>query len=351
MLKMEDVRPSNIALRSVDRRSDYYEKLRKFAYYSKVKPITVRKRLDLYDDKIYYEIIDGLHRYTVCKELGYTHIPARIVNCQDSEEAMIMQIMCSKEGLPVTDEEYSRQLQRLMSLDSMMTINVLALKIDRTKGWISAMLGLGELRGDIWAIIINGDLVVMNAYGLAKLNIREQAKFYERAKTMSPQEFIPLVNNRVRELADAEAKYGSKENWNHPCNPCGEVTLTAPQNIPPPADLKRMKKDIVNMHQAFNKAINNTKSAFDLLHEKAKIVIDYDDIREKGQPIGEPLTRSGWDHIRGHGDAAYAYCRGDVLVLYTGRCWAINNPRIPKLSNLSFITVVEAQEFVESCGA
>ena len=176
---------------------------------------------------------------------------------------------------------------------------------------------------------------------------------------------MPAVNIQIKELRD-EARSGRSirqqdlQRKLYGKNPCGEVTLsgrrrrlnpeqqfTLPKEPLAAATAAEIKDEIAAM-KTFKAGINSLKPWGEVPAE----LIDMNDIRPKGEPIGTPeeltpLSRSGWDHLTDKGDAAFAYCRGDILVLYSSGAWRIWYPKVPALRQIAFGSVIQAQEFVE----
>jgi hypothetical protein len=62
---------------------------------------------------------------------------------------------------------------------------------------------LTKLIPEIQHLVDEDKINLTNAYSLAKLPADEQANFLDRSMTMKPEEFLPTVNNRVKELREA----------------------------------------------------------------------------------------------------------------------------------------------------
>lgn len=66
-----------------------------------------------------YEIVDGEHRWTVCKELGYTTIPAQVVDMNDTEAKLKTVQLNYLRGnpVPIRMANLIHDLNRTMTLD------------------------------------------------------------------------------------------------------------------------------------------------------------------------------------------------------------------------------------------
>ena len=63
-----------------------------------------------------------------------------------------------------------------------------------------------KLTEQVSELVDGGEIGLSNAYALAKLSPEEQSDFVERAMTMPPQQFVPTVNARAKEVRDANRK-------------------------------------------------------------------------------------------------------------------------------------------------
>lgn len=61
-----------------------------------------------------YEIISGHNRVQCCKELGYSTIPAQIVNCDDNRATLIMldTNLCNRDKIPPVEKGYAYKMKK-----------------------------------------------------------------------------------------------------------------------------------------------------------------------------------------------------------------------------------------------
>ena len=199
------IRENPVALRTVDRESESYIGLiASIKQQGFMGAITVRSREDTETGETYYELVDGLHRYSAAKDAGLSDIPANIVT-MDSDSVMEAQILANIHKIETKPMDYTNQLKRILSRNPLMTEAVLAQKVAKSPQWISQRLGLTKITNPKIVEMVNeGIIVLSNAYALAKLPDEEQLDFLERAQSLSPEEFIPACNERVKELRKAQ---------------------------------------------------------------------------------------------------------------------------------------------------
>lgn len=199
---VSSIRENPVALRGVDREDEKYISLRDaIGNQGMLNPINVREKTDP-DGSTYFEICDGLHRYSCAKDLGLDTIPVNVLDKTDAEvlEAQVTANLCRIDTKPVA---YTKQLQRMFTLNPTLTLADMAEKVSQSPSWVTARLGLLKLDDAIQALVDDGKINLSNAYALAKLPKEEQGNFVDAAITMVPAEFVATVNKRAKELRDA----------------------------------------------------------------------------------------------------------------------------------------------------
>jgi len=200
-----EIRENPVALRSVAQDSEEFQGLvESIRNVGILNPISVREKKDEEAGVSYFELVDGLHRFVASKEAGLTTIPAIIVSLSDDMvlEAQIIANIHKVETKPV---QYSQQLRRILARNPMMTESELAVKLGKSPQCIRERLGLTKITNvEIASLVDEGKIKLANAYALAKLPAEEMADFVDRAMTLPPDEFVPQVNSRVKELREAK---------------------------------------------------------------------------------------------------------------------------------------------------
>lgn len=205
-IALDLIKENPVALRPVNRKEPaYLELVESIREKGVLNAISVREVYDEETGKTYYGLIDGLHRFTAAKDAGLTDIPATVKNMDDAEveEAQIMANIHKVETKPA---EYSKQLQRILARNPLMSEIELAKRLSKSPAWLRERLGLNNLGAKIQDLVNEGKVVLSNAYALSKLPEEEQLDFLDRAQTQSPAEFVPAANARVKEIKEAKRK-------------------------------------------------------------------------------------------------------------------------------------------------
>lgn len=196
------IRENPVALRSVNRTSEQFIGLVDSVRRNGVlNAIVVREIIDPESKQQLYGLVDGLHRFSAASDAGLTEIPAQVCLFDDAEtlEAQVLANVHKVETKPV---EYSKQLMRILAQNPTRTVTELANRLSKSGSWLGERLGLTKLVSEIQSLVDEGKVNLSNAYALAKLPADEQTNFVDRAITMSPQEFVPTVHARVKEIRD-----------------------------------------------------------------------------------------------------------------------------------------------------
>jgi ParB/RepB/Spo0J family partition protein len=211
VIPMAAIKPSDVALRTVDKESEAYlglvDSIRERGVQNS---IAVAARKDEQGQE-YYVLVDGLHRYTAAMDVGLEVIPATILQATDDAAVLESQIVGNLHRVETKGTEYSKGLRRLFLNNPLLTMSELAAKLSKSPSWLADRLSLVKLIPEA-ALKVDEDTVsLVNAYALAKLPADEQANFLDRAMTMEAGEFNGIVNERVRAINKANREGNNAE--------------------------------------------------------------------------------------------------------------------------------------------
>jgi len=202
-IALVDIVESPIALRTVVEDSEkVHEMLESVRSKGVIEPIQVRL-LKEGKDIGKYCIINGLHRFTCAKRAGMATIPARVMDVTEAV-ALEDQIVTNIHRVDTKPVEYAKALKRMLSYYPLMTMAELAAKIFQSTTWISERFNLLSLPAEIQHSVDAGEISLTNAFALSKLPPTEVCNFLERAMTLPPGEFVPLVDQRKKEIQAAK---------------------------------------------------------------------------------------------------------------------------------------------------
>lgn len=201
-VKLSDIAQNPVALRNVDRQSEDFINLKNSIQKQGVlNAINIRPAKEGSDKK--YELIDGLHRYMASLEAGVKEIPAQIISMDDAQ-VLQAQLIANVHTIKTKPVEFAKQIQRILSTNPTFTISQLATELSVSPTFISERLGLLKLDKKIAALVDEDKITLSNAYALAKLPPEEQANYLQQAQATKPNEFVPQVNARLKEIREAK---------------------------------------------------------------------------------------------------------------------------------------------------
>ena len=213
VVNVDAIRENPVALRNVNMEGEGYiglcESIRSVGL---LNPISVRRKTESIEgvDVTYYELLDGLHRYTAVKSCGIKEIAVNIKSLDDAA-TLEAQTMANLHVVAMRPVEYTRQLQRIFGANPTLTLSDMAAKICKSTTWISLRLNLLKLEKTIQKFVDDGQIKVSNAVALSKLPPEEQGNYVEQACIMAADEFVPLVQTRAKEIKDAARQGRSSE--------------------------------------------------------------------------------------------------------------------------------------------
>ncbi len=204
---LDEIRENPVALRAVNRQSEEYQGLvDSIKEKGVINAINVRRKHDDESNTDCYELIDGLHRFSACKDAGLSSIPALVLSASDAD-VLDLQLAANIHKIETKPIEYTQQLKRILGLNPMMTIIDLAAKVNKSIGWINDRMSLTKIQDtDIKNLIDDGTISLGNAYALAKLPPEEHAQYLEAAINTPPNEFVATVNERAKEIREAKRR-------------------------------------------------------------------------------------------------------------------------------------------------
>jgi ParB/RepB/Spo0J family partition protein len=193
-------------LRPVNRESVEYLELRdSIAHQGLLNSICVRPAVRRPG---YYEVVDGLYRYTVACELRLPALPCIVKQNITDEDVLALQIQANALRPETTAIEYARQIRRIKDAITKRqgrdaTLADVSNAIHKNVDWIGAQLRLLGLRPDIQTAVERGEIPLGSAYMLAKLPRVQQGEFLQTAKTTPAREFAPVVARLLKQIQEA----------------------------------------------------------------------------------------------------------------------------------------------------
>jgi ParB/RepB/Spo0J family partition protein len=201
---ISDIRTNPVALRELQKDSEAYHNLvADIGRRGILLPITVMEKTDEATNEVFYQIIDGLHRFSGACDNNLEAIPGVVLDISENDvvETQIAANLVKVDTKPV---EYTKALQRMFSVNPTLTVPELAERISQSTAFIMQRLSLLKLDPTIQKLVDQGEIKLANGYSLAKLPKEEQHEWTDRAMALPPAEFQPAVNARVKEIAEAK---------------------------------------------------------------------------------------------------------------------------------------------------
>lgn len=181
----------------------------------------------------HYQVVDGMYRLAICKDLELETIPCVVKDVTD-KEILSLQVIANAVRPETTVTDYAKQLKRLQKAYPEITVPELAVMIGRSSPWIYQQLSLLNVAEDTQRMIDRGEIPLANAYMLAKLPMYVQHNYVEQAMVLPTRDFRQLAQDVVRKFMES-ARHGKLETC------FGGVADLTPQPYLRP--LKRIKEE------------------------------------------------------------------------------------------------------------
>jgi ParB-like chromosome segregation protein Spo0J len=209
MLTTTDIRPDADGIREVDKESEKYLGIKAAIAEANEKgmvfeAITVRPQL--IEGEFFYEIINGLHRWTAHMDLGIELISAAVNKASD-KEAKVAQVVLNLHREDTKPSAFAKGLKQYMDLqDEGITMAELSKVFSASSQFIKGRLSLLKIESErVLELIDASDICIQNAYAMTKLPVDEQESWADRAITELAGVFVPAVTARCSEIRKANA--------------------------------------------------------------------------------------------------------------------------------------------------
>lgn len=194
------IRPGTVSLRPAQTASDEYVQLRmNIKQHGMLQPLRVRERTDEATNEKYYELIDGLQRFTIATELGFEEVPVVLSTASDIQ-VLVQQMALNAVRVQTQPAQFAQQLARIMLMKPTTTKAELSTMVGMSPAWIDQRLSLVKLIPEIQDLVDQGIITVSNGYQLARLPAPEQPNYVEAAQTTGAAEFINVIAGRLKEI-------------------------------------------------------------------------------------------------------------------------------------------------------
>ena len=192
----ELIEPASILLRNVDETAVEYMELRdSIARNGLLNSICVRPKGDR------YEVVEGMHRYTACKYLGWKSIPC-IVRQLSDKEVLYLQVTANATRPETKPAQYARRLHHIQNQFPDVTLGDLATMVGKSPEWVAGLLDLVFLTPEMQASVDRGEITLSNARLLSKIPFVHQTEFFDQARLMRTADFEKVVTPYLRNLME-----------------------------------------------------------------------------------------------------------------------------------------------------
>ena len=152
-----------------------------------------------------FQVVDGLHRTTVARELQLDELPCIIKDVTDSE-LLMLQLSANAVRVETKPVEFARQIRRILKEHPDMKIGEMSVRLNKSAGWIGQQLSLLTLSDRDQLAVDRGEIGLANAYMLAKVPKMARADVREQARHLSTREFKALAAGIIKQFTEQVRK-------------------------------------------------------------------------------------------------------------------------------------------------
>ena len=201
------IKPPWVIMRLVDKNSLDYMELR-----DSIRDIGITQSLSVRQlDCDKYELVTGLHRFTIAKELDIEIVPCIIVVADNVEviQHQIQENCCLRRPNHI---QLARHVKKLLLADTDLTLADLAYRLHKSPGWVRKVLSLNYLIPPARKMLEQCEFSMDVGVILAKLPKTIQEELLEDALNMTAGEFSQHCLRISRSYKTA-SKQGVSLNW------------------------------------------------------------------------------------------------------------------------------------------
>jgi len=199
-----DIHETRLLLRLVEKDSLEYMELRdSIAKDGPLNSICVRPS-PRFPDSIppKFEVVDGMYRFNVFEEIGYTPVPCLIREMTD-EQVVAAQIEANAIRPTTKKCDFARQLRKILDANPGMSYARLQGIVHKSPHWIGDQLGLLKLDPKIQKAVDRGEIPLASAYALCNVILCQQWRFLALARTATTDVFKATVAPYIKQQNEA----------------------------------------------------------------------------------------------------------------------------------------------------
>ncbi len=200
-----DIHETRLLLRLVEKDSLEYMELRdSIAKDGPLNSICVRpSTLFPGSDPPKFEVVDGMYRYNIFDEIGYTPVPCLIRYDMTDEQVVAAQIEANAIRPTTKKCDFARQLRKILDANPGMSYARLQGLVHKNPRWIGEQLGLLKLSAPIQKAVDRGEIPLASAYVLSNVMACQQFRFLALARTATTDVFKATVAPFIKQQREA----------------------------------------------------------------------------------------------------------------------------------------------------
>jgi len=209
-VKTADIRISEgLTLRGCDQNHpDFVALQQSIDQYGIQQSISVCERVDKQTGETFYQLVDGMQRFTAASNLGLETVPVNVVQADTDEDVLVRQVIGNLHRVDTKPAQFTRAMLQLLNERPGMTIPDLAKMVNYSEAWVNSRLNLRKLEQGLQDLTDAGKITASNAVLLSQLPIAQQLELADEAQTTPTAEFASRIkavkNEMTKQLKKGE---------------------------------------------------------------------------------------------------------------------------------------------------
>lgn len=206
-IELERLISHPVAMGGVDLESvEYKELLESIRRHGLIVPLAVRRMgaFTKTEQEVRYAVFDGFRRWAVLKELGCETAACLVHICEDAC-VLELQMALNIQQIGPTNLQIYHQIWRIIAIYPEIKLEELAARTSISVERLLETTIFKYILPPILEAIRSGHICVANGHVLGKLakySEHEAMRLYKEATILSPSEFVPKANAKMKELRD-----------------------------------------------------------------------------------------------------------------------------------------------------
>jgi ParB/RepB/Spo0J family partition protein len=153
-----------------------------------------------------FDIVDGVHRFVICQDLGWSKIPCIVIKNVTNEELPWLQMQANAHKKETDHAEYANFIRKLLLEKPEMELDEICSRLNKNPPWVKKVMTLLNLCDEAKQALSFRKIPTLTAYSLARLPKGIQKRIFPWALSMHSNKFAEMCGGIIRGYKEAKAR-------------------------------------------------------------------------------------------------------------------------------------------------